>query len=263
MKIAIAGCLGRVGRTLIEYVAASPHALVGGTVRVGQQALAHHAFAAAGVNAPLLSESVSIIYEQADAIIDFSRPEHSVEIAKSAANMKKIHICGTTGLDAMQQEIFSECAKKARIVLAPNMSIGVNLLLGLSERVARALAEDFDIEIYEIHHRHKVDAPSGTALALGRAVAAGRGVPLDEVAEYERHGVTGERLPGKIGFSVARGGDVVGDHTVSFAGIGERLELTHRASSRMIYARGAVHAAQWAERQPAGLYDMQDVLGLR
>ncbi len=263
MKIAIAGCLGRVGRTLIEYIASSPHTLVGGTVRAGQQEVARHAFAAMGIAQPVLTDNLSIIYEQVDAVIDFSRPEHSVEIAKSAADMNKIHICGTTGMNTAHQEIIADCATKSRIVLAPNMSIGVNLLLGLSERVARTLAEDFDIEIYEMHHRHKIDAPSGTALALGRAAAKGRGVALDEAAEYGRHGVTGERLPGKIGFSIARGGDVVGDHTVSFAGMGERLELTHRASSRMIYARGALHAAQWAESQPSGLYDMQDVLGLR
>lgn len=263
MKIAVAGCLGRVGRTLCDYLTTTPHQLVGGTVRPGQEAQAQAMFSSLGITAPNLHADVSIILEHAEAIIDFTQPEHTLEVVKSAANMNKIHIIGTTGLNVAQQEIIAECASKARIVQAPNMSIGVNVLLGMTERVARALGEAFDAEIYEIHHRHKQDAPSGTALALGRAVAQGRSTSLDMVADYNRHGFTGERQSGKIGFAVARGGDVVGDHTVTFAGTGERLELTHRASSRLIYAQGAVYAAQWAAMQPAGLYDMQDVLGLR
>lgn len=263
MKIAVAGSLGRVGRTLVEYIPAAGHTLIGGTVRAGQEGKAKEVFAMAGIHAPTLSENISIIFDQADAIIDFTRPEHSLAIAEVAATQGKIHICGTTGLSGKEQEKFSEYAKNARIVHAPNMSLGVNLLAGLSAQVAKVLGEDFDIEVYEMHHRHKVDAPSGTALLLGKAAAQGRGVALDEVADYGRHGFTGERMPGRIGFAVSRGGDVVGDHTVTFAGPGERIELTHRASSRMIYARGAVRAVEWAANQRPGLYDMQDVLGLR
>jgi len=263
MKIAVAGCLGRVGRTLVEYIGASSHELIGATVRSGQEEKARELFSQAGIKAPLLSEDISIIFEQADAVIDFTRPEHSVAIAEAASAGNKIHICGTTGFSEEQKEKFAHFATNARIVYAPNMSLGVNLLLALSEQVARALDEEFDAEIYEMHHRHKADAPSGTALALGRAVAAGRGVAFEEVAEYGRQGFTGERMPGRIGFAVARGGDVVGDHTLSFAGMGERIELTHKASSRLIYARGAVRAATWAQHQSPGLYDMQDVLGLR
>lgn len=263
MKLAVAGCLGRVGQTLTEHIAIGSHRLVGGTVRVGQEEQAAGYFRRAGIEVPLLSHDVSAVMNAADAVIDFTCPEHTLEIARAAAAQGRIHVCGTTGLRREQTAELAGYAKKARIVHAPNMSVGVNLLLGLSALVARALDEEFDVEIYELHHRHKVDAPSGTALALGRAIAAGRGAALEEVADYARHGTTGERLPGRIGFSVARGGDVVGDHTVMFAGEGERIELTHMASSRGIYARGALRAAEWAATQPPGLYDMQDVLGLR
>lgn len=261
MKIAIAGCLGRVGRTLMEYVPTTGHALVGGTVRAGQEEAALPLFARAAV-APVVGEDVSIIFDAADAILDFTRPEHSIAIAAAAAAGNKVHICGTTGLSEAQQEEIAAYAKKCRIVYAPNMSLGVTILQALCEQVAAVLDHEFDAEIYEMHHRHKVDAPSGTALALGRSVAKGRGVVLEDVADMGRQGFTGERMPGRIGFAVSRGGDVIGDHTVTFAGMGERVELTHRASSRFIYARGAVRAAAWAQAQPPGLYDMRDVLGL-
>ena len=263
MKIAVAGCLGRVGKTLVEYIPTTDHALTGGTVRMGQEEKAKELYAMVGVAAPALSDNISIIFDQADAIIDFTRPQHSLAIAAVAAAQNKVHICGTTGFSDIEQEKFSEYASAARIVHAPNMSLGVNLLAALSAQVSGALGVEFDIEIYEMHHRHKVDAPSGTALLLGKAAAEGRGVVLDEAADFGRHGFTGERMPGRIGFAVSRGGDVVGDHMVTFAGPGERIELTHRASSRMIYARGAVRAAEWAAGQIPGLYDMQDVLGLR
>lgn len=262
MKIAVAGCLGRVGRTLVKFIPTTEHELVGGTVRTGQEEKAREIFSLAGISSPLLGEDVSIIYERADAVIDFTRHEHSLAIAAAAAAAGGVHICGTTGLSSDNEEKLALYANKARIVHAPNMSLGVNLLQALSRQVARALDEEYDAEIYEMHHRHKVDAPSGTALALGRALAEGRGATLEELADFARHGFTGERMPGRIGFSVARGGDVVGDHTVTFAGPGERIELSHRASSRLIYARGALRAAQWAAQQKPGLYDMQDVLGL-
>lgn len=263
MKIAIAGCLGRMGKTLVEYIASSGHEVIGGTIRPGQEEKARELFRSIGIADPLLSDDVSIIYDQADAVIDFTRPEHSLLVANAAADKNKIHICGTTGFSPEEKEKITELSKKARIILAPNMSIGVNLLMKLSEQVAQTLDEEYDIEIYEMHHRHKVDAPSGTALGLGRSVAVGRGVSLEEMTDAARNGFTGERMPGRIGFAVSRGGDVVGDHTVTFAGPGERVELSHKASSRVIYARGALKAAEWAATQSPGLYDMQDVLRLR
>lgn len=263
MKIAVAGCLGRVGQTLIDHIAQSRHILIGGTVRSGQEASARERFRQAGIEAPLLTDDISIIYEQADAVIDFTRPDYTLEIARIAERLGKIHICGTTGLSSQQTAELATRARKARIVHAPNMSIGVNLLMQLTEQVARTLDEEYDIEIYEMHHHHKVDAPSGTALGLGRAAATGRDVDFEEMADFGRSGFTGERMPGRIGFAVTRGGDVIGDHTVMFAGMGERIELTHKASSRGIYARGSLRAAEWAATQAPGLYDMQDVLGLR
>ncbi len=263
MKLAIAGCLGRVGQTLIEHITLTEHALVGGTVRAGQEQAARERFQQAGIAEPLITDSISIILNAADAIIDFTRPEHTLEIAREAATLGKVHVSGTTGLNEAQQAELAGYASEARILLAPNMSVGVNLLMSLTQQVAETLTEEFDIEIYEMHHRHKVDAPSGTALGLGHAAARGRGVSLGDVKDTARDGFTGERMPGRIGFSVARGGDVIGDHTVTFAGMGERIELSHKAANRDIYARGAVMAAEWAAQQPPGLYDMQDVLKLR
>ncbi len=264
LKLGVSGCLGRVGRSLIAYIPANTeHTLIGGTVRESQTHQAMEVFSQAQLSSPVLSGDISIIFSQVDAVIDFTRPEYSLAVAKAASEQGKVHICGTTGLSGAQEEEFAQYAQKARIVLAPNMSVGVNVLLALCEEVAGALDASYDAEIYEIHHRHKVDAPSGTALALGQAVAKGRQVILEEVADYARHGLTGERMPGRIGFSVARAGEIIGDHTVSFSGAGERIELTHRAASRQIYAQGAVRAAEWAIHQPPGLYDMRDVLGLR
>ena len=171
-------------------------------------------------------------------------------------------LIGTTGHDERARAEIAQAAQTIPLILAPNTSLGVNLLLRLTELAARALDESYDLEIFEAHHRHKQDAPSGTALALGRSAAAGRGVALDDVAAYARHGTTGERARGAIGFSVFRGGDVVGEHTVTFAGSGERLELTHRATDRMTFARGAVRAARWLNGRAPGAYSMQDVLGL-
>jgi 4-hydroxy-tetrahydrodipicolinate reductase len=177
-----------------------------------------------------------------------------------AGEMATALIIGTTGLTPEQHESVAIAAETTPIFQAPNMAVGVNLLFALTERIAALLGEDYDIEILEMHHRHKVDAPSGTALGLGQAAAKGRGVGLDDVARRGRDGITGERKPGDIGFAVLRGGDVVGDHTVVFAGNGERLELTHKASSRAVFARGAVRAALWTAGQPPGLYSMKDML---
>ena len=190
------------------------------------------------------------------------RPTATVEHARLAAKAGTIHVIGTTGLDADQTAALGEAARGTAIVWAPNMSLGVTLMMRLTERVAAALDDDYDIEIVEIHHRYKVDAPSGTALGLGRAAAAGRGVELDAVAERGRDGITGPRKRGAIGMAALRGGDLVGEHTVTFAADGERVELTHRATSREIYARGALRAALWARGKPPGLYGMADVLGL-
>ncbi|NNG04613.1 MAG: 4-hydroxy-tetrahydrodipicolinate reductase [Inquilinus sp.] len=202
------------------------------------------------------------LFADADAVIDFTVPEATARYAALAAQGKTVHVVGTTGLGADQESELEKAARHTPVVYAPNMSLAVNLLFALVEQVAAKLDDDFDIEIVEMHHRQKVDAPSGTALGLGRAAAAGRGVPLAERAVRGRDGKTGPRGKGDIGFAALRGGDVVGDHSVVCAGPGERLELTHRAAGREIYARGAVHAARWAYGKPPGLYTMQDVLGL-
>ena len=201
------------------------------------------------------------LFAVSDAVLDFTAPAASVANAKAAAETGKVLVIGTTGLTETQRAEVAKAAEKAPIVLAPNMSVGVNLLQALVEKVASILDPAYDIEIVEMHHRNKVDAPSGTALALGKAAAKGRGESLDKVACYERHGVIGARPAGEIGFATLRGGDVVGDHTVIFAGTGERIELTHKASSRAVFANGAVRAALWAAGQKAGLYSMRDVLG--
>ncbi|HSV29277.1 MAG TPA: 4-hydroxy-tetrahydrodipicolinate reductase, partial [Candidatus Omnitrophota bacterium] len=197
-----------------------------------------------------------------DAVIDFTAPAATVTHAGMAAAAGKVLVVGTTGLSKDDEAKLQQAADRVPVVYAPNFSVGVNLLMALTERAASILGDDYDIEIVEMHHRHKVDAPSGTALGLGRAAAAGRGVPLDSVWCKARDGHTGARPKGEIGFATLRGGDVVGDHTVMFAAEGERVELTHKASSRAVFAKGAVRAALWAKGKPAGLYTMRDVLGL-
>jgi 4-hydroxy-tetrahydrodipicolinate reductase len=211
----------------------------------------------------MVTDDAAELFAHADAVLEFTSPEATVAHAKLAAQAHTIHVVGTTGLDAGQEASLRQAAKHTPIVLGANMSVGINLLLALVERVASVLGPDYDIEIVEMHHHHKVDAPSGTALALGRAAAAGRGVALDQVSDRGRDGLTGPRRPGDIGFASLRGGDVTGDHTVIFAGGGERIEIGHRAASREIYSRGAVRAALWAHaRGEPGFYTMADVLGL-
>jgi 4-hydroxy-tetrahydrodipicolinate reductase len=197
-----------------------------------------------------------------DAILDFTAPPASVEFAGLAARARIVHVLGTTGLSAADEQAIAAAAHQATIVKAGNMSLGVNLLVALTRTAARALDADFDVEIIEMHHKHKVDAPSGTALMLGAAAAEARNVSLPERSVRVRNGHTGARKRGDIGFAVLRGGDVVGEHTVVFAGEGERLELTHRATDRRIFARGAVKAALWARGKRPGLYSMTDVLGI-
>ncbi len=264
MKIGIVGCAGRMGRMIVAEVSATPGCqLVGGTEAPGHPGLGADVAATAGLEAcaMAISDDAPALFAEAQAVIDFTGPAATVAHAGLAAQAGTILITGTTGLDVGQSAALAQAAEQTAIVHAPNMSVGVNLLLALTKQVAGLLGEDFDIEISEIHHRHKVDAPSGTALGLGQAAAAGRGVELDRVALRGRDGMTGARPPGGIGFAVMRGGDVVGEHAVVFAGEGERIELTHKAASRTIFARGAVRAALWAEGKPAGLYTMLDVLG--
>jgi len=266
MKIAIVGCAGRMGRMLVqEVIATEGCALAGGTEPAGSPHLGADPAVLAGLEPSglAITDDTRAVFAQADAVIDFTAPAATVEHAKIAAETGTALVIGTTGMGDDDIVKVEDAAAGIPIVLAPNMSVGVNLLFALTERVAKTLGIDYDIEILEMHHRHKVDAPSGTALGLGRAAAKGRGVALSEVAETVRDGHTGPREAGKIGFATLRGGDVVGDHTVMFATEGERIELTHKASSRTIFARGAVRAALWTEDRAPGVYSMQDVLGLK
>jgi 4-hydroxy-tetrahydrodipicolinate reductase len=265
MRIGIAGCAGRMGRMLAREIAATAGCtLAGGSARPGASVIGTDLGSLAGLE-PLgvaVLDDAATLFAGVDAVLDFTTPEATERHATLAATAGAIHVVGTTGLGPSAREALDQAARRVPVVVAPNMSVGVNLLMALVEQVARTLGPDFDIEIVEMHHRHKVDAPSGTALGLAEAAATGRGVRLTEVVERARDGLTGPRRRGAIGLAALRGGDVVGDHAVLFAGEGERIELTHRASSREIYAKGAVRAARWAEGRPPGLYTMRDVLGL-
>jgi 4-hydroxy-tetrahydrodipicolinate reductase len=264
-RIGIVGAAGRMGRMLVKTVSETPGCVVAGaTERAGAGDLGRDAGELAGIGAigVPLTDDAAAMFATVDAVIDFTSPAATAAHATLAASAGCALITGTTGLEAQHRAALEAAAATIPVVWAPNMATGVNLLIALTERVARALDADFDIEIVEMHHRHKVDAPSGTALALGEAAAAGRDVALEAVRESGRDGITGARERGAIGFASLRGGDVVGDHTVVFAGAGERIELTHKAASREIFASGAVRAARWTAGQPAGLYGMKDVLGL-
>ena len=265
MRIAVLGCAGRMGRAVMAAVLASDDMeLAGGLEGRGNPALGQDLGRLAGAEPiGVLARDDDAIIAAADVAIEFSTPDVSVRHAGVSAEKGTAHVIGTTGLSREQAAQLAQAGAHIPIVWAPNMGLGVNLLLGLTEQVARALGpEAFDIEIVEIHHKHKVDAPSGTALALGEAAARGRGVTLDQAAVRGRDGITGPREGGTIGFAALRGGDAVGDHSVIFAGAGERIELVHRATDRGIYARGAVHAARWVRGRAPGLYGMADVLGI-
>ena len=265
IKIAIAGSGGRMGRALLEGVAQADdwvlHAALehGGSPLLGKDA-GELSGAPCGVK---ISADARAALQGADVLIDFTRPEgtlHHLDICrKLGVNM----VIGTTGFNAQQKAQLGAAAQQIGIVFAPNMSVGVNLVFKLLEIASRVLAQGYDIEIIEAHHRHKVDAPSGTALGMGEVVARTLGRDLAQCAVYGREGVTGERDPSTIGFATVRGGDIVGDHTVLFAGTGERVEITHKASSRATFALGALRAARYLKSNPAGLYDMQDVLDLK
>lgn len=265
LAVGVPGAAGRMGTTIIRYVHETAGCRVAAATEVtGHAGLGRDAGELAGLG-PIgvtLTDDSAAMFAAADAVLDFTLPRATLHHAELAAEHGTALVIGTTGLESEQQAALEEAASKTAVVQAPNMSLCVNLLMRLTEQVAHILDADYDIEIVEMHHRHKVDAPSGTALALGRAAARGRGVALDDVAVRGRDGVTGERQRGAIGFAALRGGDVVGDHTVGFAADGERLELTHRASSRQTYARGALRAALWARGRKPGLYTMAHVLGL-
>jgi 4-hydroxy-tetrahydrodipicolinate reductase len=265
LRIGVVGAAGRMGRTLVQAIGAHKDCILSGAIEAaGSSVLGSDAGTLAGIEAAgvAIGEDAEALFAGADAVLEFTRPDATLDHAALAAKSGTIHVIGTTGLDRAQESALAKSARKTPIVYAPNMSVGVNLLLALVERIAGILDADYDIEIVEMHHRHKVDAPSGTALGLGQAAARGRGVEHDQVALRGRDGVTGERPRGAIGYAALRGGDVIGDHSVIFAGEKERIELTHKAAGREIYARGAIRAALWARDRGPGLYTMRDVLGL-
>jgi len=265
MKIAIAGASGRMGQMLIQAVLNDPEATLAGALdRPGSPQLGQDAGLLLGQRTGVvLTDDLEAVFAQVDCLIDFTRPEGTMAYVEAAQRHGTKLVIGTTGMTDEQRQTVHAAARKVGIVFAANMSVGVNVTLKLLEFAARHFATGYDIEIVEAHHRHKVDAPSGTALAMGEAIAGALGRDLKACAVYGRHGVTGERDPSTIGFSAIRGGDIVGDHTVLFAGTGERIEITHKSSSRVSYAQGALRAAHFLCERGAGLYDMQDVLGLR
>ena len=264
IKIAIAGSNGRMGRTLLENVLQSDDLALHAALEHSNSALigkdAGEFFGmACGIK---ISADVAAALQGADVLIDFTRPEGTLHHLEICRKLGVKMVIGTTGFNAQQKAQLGAAAQQIGIVFAPNMSVGVNLVFKLLETASRVLAQGYDIEIIEAHHRHKVDAPSGTALGMGEVIAKTLGRDLAQCAVYGREGVTGERDPSTIGFATVRGGDIVGDHTVMFAGTGERIEITHKASSRATFALGALRAARFLKENPAGMYDMQDVLGL-
>lgn len=265
LQVAIFGVSGRMGRAVVAAVEESPGAAVkGASASPGSRWLGQDVAAVSG-GAPrhvVITADLAAAIRGTDVAIDFSLAQATAANVAACVAATRPIVIGTTGHDDAQRAQIAAAAQQIAIVVAPNMSLGVNLLLKLVELTAGKLDASYDIEVFEAHHRGKKDAPSGTALALGAAAASGRGVQLGDVAEHDRHGAGEARRRGAIGFSVFRGGDVVGDHTVTFAGAGERIELTHRASDRLAFARGAVQAARWLVGRPAGLYSMQHVLGL-
>jgi 4-hydroxy-tetrahydrodipicolinate reductase len=266
IRIGIAGAAGRMGQTLVRAILGTGGVILGAALeRADSPALGKDAGLLAGlpqIDVPVRGELAEVIHE-IDVLIDFTRPESTLHHLQHCLNSGKRLVVGTTGFDAGGKALLQSAAAELPLVVAPNMSVGVNLAFRLLDLAARVMGEYSDIEIVEAHHRHKVDAPSGTALRMGEVIAAALERDLAQCAVYGREGITGERERKTIGFSTIRAGDIVGDHTVIFADEGERLEITHKASSRMTFAKGAVRAAVWLMEQPPGIYDMQDVLGLR
>ncbi|HWF94437.1 MAG TPA: 4-hydroxy-tetrahydrodipicolinate reductase [Xanthobacteraceae bacterium] len=266
MRLIVAGAAGRMGRTLIQAIAASPGVWLAGCVdAAGTADIGRDSgeLAGLGKNGIPVTAELEPLLEVADGLIDFTVPRATVAFVERLAGKGLVHVIGTTGLTAADEAAIAAAAARTVMVKSGNMSLGVNLLAALVRRVAQTLDADFDIEILEMHHNRKIDAPSGTALMLGRAAAQGRGIDLAHHSVRDRDGVTGARHAGDIGFAALRGGTVVGDHSVIFAGTAERIELTHKAEDRMIFARGALKAALWGRGRPPGLYSMADVLGLK
>jgi 4-hydroxy-tetrahydrodipicolinate reductase len=264
LKLAIAGAAGRMGRELARVVHATEGCILAGALEIkGSTHLGadYGQLIGAGDIGVNISDDAAAVIAGVDGVIDFTVPAATLSLVQHTTG--KIHVIGTTGIDAAGDAAIAAAARHARIVKSGNYSLGVNILQGLVRQVAMLLGDEFDIEVLEMHHKHKIDAPSGTALMLGKAAADGRRVKLSEKSVRSRDGHTGARKAGDIGFATLRGGAVIGDHTVMFANDAERIELTHKAQSREMFARGAVRAAIWAKDQAPGLYDMQDVLGMK
>jgi 4-hydroxy-tetrahydrodipicolinate reductase len=254
MKIGIAGCTGRMGQLLVKEVATAADLYLAGGITRDKDNLP--------TNVPILKDAEDL-FAVSDIVIDFTAPDSSVHNARVAASTKKPLFIGTTGISESQMKEIRECAEQTPILWTPNASLGVNVMMDVVRDIASRLGSDFAIEICEAHHNKKVDAPSGTALALGKFAAEGRGVDFSGNVVYDRHGHTGARHKDEIGMSVIRGGDIVGEHTVYFIGQGERLEISHRATDRALFAKGALAAARWLSSQPAGFYGMQDFLKIK
>lgn len=265
MNFVVTGAAGRMGRELIKAITLQRDAtLIGALEHKGNSALGKDAGELAGVGrlgVPITADPLAVIVK-ADAVLDFTTPAATIETAEYAAQARIVHVVGTTGLSDADHAKLDAAARHATVIQSGNFSLGVNLLAAVTRRIAEALDADFDIEIIEMHHRMKVDAPSGTALLLGEAAAAGRGVDLKAVSQRVRDGHTGARKRGDIGFATLRGGSVVGEHSVMFVSDTERLEVSHRAVDRGLFARGAVKAAMWGKGKGPGRFDMLDVLGL-
>jgi 4-hydroxy-tetrahydrodipicolinate reductase len=264
-RVAVAGASGRMGHMLIEAIRASEDCRLAGALDIAASPVIGNdaaAFLGHASGVPVTAD-IGVGLDQADVLIDFTRPEGTLAHLKACRERGVKMVIGTTGFSEAQQQEIAQAAQDIAIVMAPNMSVGVNVTLKLLELAARALATGYDIEVIEAHHRHKVDAPSGTALKMGEVIAQALGRDLKQCAVYAREGVTGERDPSTIGFATIRGGDIVGDHTVLFAGTGERIEITHKSASRATYAQGSLRAVRFLSGQQKGLFDMFDVLGLR
>lgn len=265
VRLAVAGAGGRMGRALLEAGSADPATTIAAALDVAGSPFAGRDAGelAAGAKGVAVGTDPAAAFAAADVLIDFTRPAGTLAHLAAGVAAGKPLVIGTTGFEPPQLARIREAAGKVPVVFAPNFAIGVLVMMKLVDMASRALGPAYDVEVFELHHKLKVDAPSGTALKLGEVAAAARGTSLAQDGVYARHGVTGERKAGTLGFSVARGGDVIGDHTVFFLGTGERIEITHRSASRATYAQGAIRAAKWVVGKPPGLYGMEDVLGLR
>lgn len=263
MKIGIIGVTGRMGRAIAKLAIENPMTdVVGGIAKSDDILIGKDIGEIIGLEkiGAVVSSNIEELFKNAEVVIDFSAPEITLKCANLASKYNKVLVSGTTGLNDEEKQILAKEANNCVIIWSSNMSVGVNLLFNLSQEVAAILHDDYDVEILEMHHNQKVDAPSGTALSLGEAVAKGRGLDFGEVSRKTRDGIVGKREKNEIGFASLRGGDVIGDHTVIFAGNGERIELTHKASNRDIYARGAIRAAIWSQGKKNGFYSMRDVI---